>query len=87
MTEIPDGMPAPDVDGQASLPRRVGPKGLPSTRIERILRVCYVDCYGSNREASGTRLDPYPTAPILDLNGAKTLISWDRLVVCELVED
>jgi hypothetical protein len=49
LTEIPDGMPAPDVDGQASLPRRVGPKGLPSTQIERTPRVCYVDRYGGGR--------------------------------------
>jgi hypothetical protein len=29
----------------------------------------------------------YPAGPVLNVGGAKTLISWDRLVLCELVED
>jgi hypothetical protein len=37
--------------------------------------------------ASGTLLDLYPAGPILNIGGAKTLLSWDRLVLCELVED
>jgi hypothetical protein len=42
--EILDAMTRPDVDGRPSLPRRSGPKGLlPSTLIERTLRVSYVD--------------------------------------------
>jgi hypothetical protein len=86
--EVIEAMTAPTVDGQPSLPRRRGPKGLlPSTWIERTLRGSYVDCYGGGQEASGTLLDLYPAGPILSLNGAKSLISWDRLVVCELVED
>jgi len=81
-------MTAPTVDSQPSLPKRRGPKGLlPSTWLERTLRVSYVDCYGSGQEASGTLLDLYPAGPILNLNGAKALISWDRLAVVELVED
>jgi hypothetical protein len=88
MIEILEAMTAPDADDQVLLSRRIGPKGLvPSTWIERTLRVCYVDCYGSGREANGTLLDLYPAAPIPNLNGAKALISWDRLVVCELIED
>jgi hypothetical protein len=81
-------MTRPDANGTPSLPRRTGPKGLlPSTWIERTLRVSYVDCCGGGQEASGTFLDLYPAGPVLSLAGAKTLISWDRLVVCELVED
>jgi hypothetical protein len=81
-------MTAPTVDGQPSLPKRTGPKGLlPSTWIERTLRVSYVDCYGGGREASGTLLDLYPAGPILNMNGAKALISWDRLTLVELIED
>jgi hypothetical protein len=60
---------------------------LPSTWIERTLKVEYMDCYGSGQETSGTLLDLYPAGPVLSLAGAKTLISWDRLVLCELVED
>ena len=58
--EVLEAMTAPTVDGQPSLPKRRGPKGLlPSTWLERTLNVA----------------------------GARTLISWDRLVLCELVED
>jgi hypothetical protein len=88
LTEILDAMTKPDVNGQPSLPKRAGPKGLlPSTWIERTLRVSYVDCYGGGQEASGTLLDLYPAGPVLNLNGVKALISWDRLTVVELVED
>ena len=88
MTEILEAMTRPDSKGTPALPKRAGPKGLlPSTWIERTLRVSYVDCYGGGQEASGTLLDLYPVGPILSLNGAKSLISWDRLVLCELVED
>jgi hypothetical protein len=88
MIEIAEEITAPDVDGPSPLPRRIGPKGLlPSTRIERPLRVCYVDCCGGGREVSGTLLDLYPAGPVPSLADAKTLISWARLVVSEPVED
>jgi hypothetical protein len=60
---------------------------LPSTWIEKTLKVAYTDCYGSGQETSGTLLDFYPAGPILNVAGAKTMISWARLVLCELVED
>ena len=86
--EIIDAMTRPDSNGQPSLPKRAGPKGLlPSTWLERTLRVSYVDCYGGGQEARGTLLDLYPAGPVLNLNGVKALISWDRLAVVELVED
>jgi hypothetical protein len=88
LTEILDAMTKPDSNGTPSLPKRAGPKGLlPSTWLERTLKVAYTDCYGSGQETSGTLLDLYPAGPILNLNGAKALISWDRLTVVELVED
>ena len=88
MTEILEAMAAPTVDGTPALPRRGGPKGLlPSTWLERTLKVEYTDCYGSGQATSGTLLDLYPAGPILNIGGAKTLISWDRLALCELVED
>jgi len=81
-------MTAPTVDGQPSLPHRSGPKGLlPSTWLERTLRVAYVDCRGAGQETSGTLLALYPAGPVLNIGGAKTLLSWDRLVLCELAED
>jgi hypothetical protein len=88
LTEVLEAMTRPDSNGTPALPRRVGPKGLlPSTWLERTLRVSYVDCYGGGQEASGTLLDLYPAGPILNISGAKTLLSWDRLTVVELVED
>jgi hypothetical protein len=88
LTEILDAMTAPDVNGTPALPRRSGPKGLlPSTWLERTLKVEYTDCYGSGQATSGTLLDLYPAGPVFNIGGAKTLISWDRLALCELVED
>ena len=90
MTQILDGnlMTAPDKNGAPSLPKRQAPRGLlPSTWLERTLKVEYTDCYGSGQETSGTLLDLYPAGPVLNIGGAKTLLSWDRLVLCELVED
>jgi len=55
--------------------------------MNRTLRVAYTDCHGAGVETSGTLLDLYPAGPVLSLNGAKTLLSWDRLAVVELVED
>jgi len=86
--EILEAMTRPTAAGTPALPKRNGPRGLlPSTWLERGLRVSYVDCYGAGQETSGTLLDLYPAGPVLNVAGAKTLISWDRLVLCELVED
>jgi hypothetical protein len=88
LTEILDAMTAPTVDGQPSLPRRGGPKGLlPSTWLERTLKLEYVDASGSGVQTSGTLLDLYPAGPVLGIGTTKTLISWERLVLAELVND
>jgi hypothetical protein len=88
LTEILEAMTAPTVDGQPSLPRRTGPKGLlPSTWLERTLRVSYVDASGEGVQTSGTLLDLYPAGPVLGIGTTKTMISWERLVLAELVND
>jgi hypothetical protein len=88
LTEILEAMTRPDVNGTPSLPRRGGPKGLlPSTWLERTLKVSYTDAFGMGVETTGTLLDLYPAGPVLNLNGVKALISWDRLTVVELIED
>ena len=90
MTEILEAMTRPDANGQgtSTLPRRSGPKGLlPSTWLERTLRIEYAGAKGEARETTGALLDLYPAGPVLNVGGAKTLISWDRLVLAELVED
>jgi hypothetical protein len=78
----------PQTNGEAPLAKRGGPKGLlPSTWLTRTLKVAYVDATGAGVETGGILLDLYPAGPVLNVGGAKTLIAWDRLVLCELVED
>ena len=88
MTEILEAMTRPTTNGEAPLPKRTGPKGLlPSTWLKRSLRVEYAGAMGEMREATATLLDTYPAGPVLNIGGAKTLISWDRFVLAELIED
>jgi hypothetical protein len=69
------------------LPKQSRPKGLlPSTWLERTLRVEYVDARGDGQAASGTLLDLYPFGPVLNVGGAKTVLSWDALRVVQLVD-
>jgi hypothetical protein len=65
-----------------------GPKGLSlSTWVERTLKLEYMDSYGSGQEASGTLFDLYPDGLVMLIGEAKTVICWERLLLCELVED
>ena len=86
--EIIDAMTKPDSNGTPSLPKGAGPKGLlPSTWLERTLRLEYVDGFGTGVQASVVLLDFYPAGPVLHIDGVKTLICWERLVLAHLVED
>jgi hypothetical protein len=38
-------------------------------------------------EASGVLLDYFPAGPVMHIDGVKTLICWERLVLAQLVED
>jgi hypothetical protein len=88
MTEILDAMTKPDSNGTPALPKRGGPKGmLPSTWLTRTLKLEYVDGFGAGAEAGGVLLDYFPAGPVLHIDGVKTLISWERLVLAQLVED
>jgi hypothetical protein len=81
-------MSAPTVNGEGPLPKRNGPKGmLPPTWLNRTLKVEYVGSDGLGATTTAVLLDYYPAGPIFSVEAAKTLISWDRLVLCELVED
>jgi hypothetical protein len=85
--EILDAMTRPE-NGQPSLPRRSGPKGLlPSTWLERTLQVSYVDAHGAGVETRGTLLDLYPFGPVLSLSGEKTALAWDALRSVTLIND
>jgi hypothetical protein len=86
--EIAVYMTKPDKNGTPAPPRRSAPKGmLPSTWLNRTLRLEYTDCYGVPVETSGVLLDTYPAGPIVNIAGSKTLLSWDRLAVVQLVEE
>jgi hypothetical protein len=81
-------MTKPDSNGTPFLPKRTGPKGLlPSTRLARTLKLEYVDGFGAGVETSGVLLDFLPAGPVMHIDGVKPLISWDRLVLAQLVED
>ena len=60
---------------------------LPSTWINRALRVEYVDANGKGAATTGTLLDWCPVGPILLLAGARTILAWERLVLIELTGD
>ncbi len=88
MTEILEAMTRPDANGTPALPKRAAPKGLlPSTWLERTLKVAYVDADGMGAETSGTLLDLYPFGPVLSLSGEKTALSWDSLRSVTLIND
>jgi hypothetical protein len=81
-------MTAPDRNGTPSLPKRAGVRTMvPTTWIDRTLRVEYVGAGGEARETTATFLDWTPVGLLLNIAGAKTLLAWERLVMCELIED
>jgi hypothetical protein len=78
----------PSTNGEAPLPRRTGPKGLlPSTWIERTVKVSYADSSGKSRDTSGKLLDLYPFGPVLSMNGTRVALSWDAVNLIELQSD
>ena len=80
-------MSRPTQNGDKRLPRRDGHKGLlPSTWLNRSLRIECQDGYGV-AETTGVLLDVFPFGPVLNIAGAKTILSWDRLCLVELTED
>ena len=81
-------MTAPTTNGDKPLPRRAGVRTmLPSTWIDRSIRLEYVGAAGDARETTATFLDWTPVGLLLNIAGAKTLLVWERLVLAELQED
>ena len=81
-------MTAPTTNGDAPLPKRAGVRTMvPTTWIDRTLRVEYVGASGAARETTATFLDWTPVGLLLNIAGSKTLLAWERLVLCELQED
>jgi hypothetical protein len=81
-------MVAPTVNGDPLLPKRAGARSLlPSTWLDRTIKLEYVGGDGKGRESTVTLLDWTPVGILVNTAGAKSLIAWDRLVLCELKED
>jgi hypothetical protein len=88
VTEATDLYTIPKTNGDAPLPKRVGARTmLPSTWVSRTLRLEYVGAGGEMQESTATLLDWCGMGPVFNLGGARTVVGWDRLVLCELVED
>jgi hypothetical protein len=47
----------------------------------------YVGVAGDARETTATLLDWCPAGLLLNIAGAKALLCWERVVMCELIED
>ncbi len=81
-------MTRPTTDGQPSLPRRSGARSmLPSTWVERSVRVSYVDAFGEGIETTGTLLDWCALGVIVNLAGEKSVLAWDCLRAVVLIND
>jgi hypothetical protein len=81
-------MTAPTNNGDKPLPKRAGVRTMvPTTWLSRDVRLEYVGADGKARETSATLLDWCPVGLLVSVGGAKTLLSWERLVLCELQED
>jgi hypothetical protein len=79
---------AATTNGDKHLPKRNAPKALmPSTWLERTLRIEYTGAMGETREMTATLLDLCPAGPILNIIGGKSPLCWERLVLAELIED
>jgi hypothetical protein len=59
---------------------------MPSTWIGRGLRIEYTDSGGDALATDATLLDVYPFGPVLNIAGARTLLSWNNIALLELVE-
>lgn len=69
-------------------PKRNGYKGmLPSTWLNREVRLEYVGANGKPANSTGLLLDWYPFGPVLCIEGARTLLCWDRICLLELKEE
>ncbi len=81
-------MTAPDKNGTPGLPKRAGTRSMiPTTWIDRTLRIEYEGAGGASRETTATLLDWSPVGLLLNVAGGKTLLAWERLVLAELQED
>jgi hypothetical protein len=61
---------------------------LPSTWLNRTLRIEYTSADGLPSKTTGCLLEYFPFGPVLkSADGEKFALSWDRISLLELVED
>jgi hypothetical protein len=88
VTETTDLYTIPKTNGDAPLPRRAGARTmLPASWISRAVKIEYVGAAGEMQQTSATLLDWCGMGPVFNLGDARTVVGWDRLVLCELVGD
>jgi len=87
--ETNGAMTAPAGYEDAPLPKRNGHhRGmLPSTWLQRELRLEYIGADDKANTTTGVLLDWFPAGPVLNVGGARTLVSWDRIALIELIGD
>jgi len=81
-------MSAPTTNGDPPLPERAGVRSMvPTTWLDRCIRLEYVGPDGKGKETTATLLNWSPVGLLLSIAGGKTLLAWERLVLAELLED
>jgi hypothetical protein len=60
---------------------------LPTTWINRCLKISYTDAGGKAATTEGVLLDWCPVGLILFIAGSMTIISWDRVALIEPAGD
>jgi hypothetical protein len=88
LVDVTEYMIASDKNGAPALPKRAGVRSMvPTTWIDRTIRIEYEAAGGVSRETTATLLDWSPVGLLLNIAGGKTLLAWERLVLAELQED
>ena len=81
-------MTRPASYGDAPLPKRQSPRGiLPLSWTGRVIEVDYIGPDGAPAHAKGAYLDFCTSGPILNVEGRKTVVCFERICTVALVED
>ena len=86
MTDV--AMTVPGGFDDKPLPKRVGSRGLlPTTWLGRELRLEYTGADDKAQNTKGVLLDWCPFGVVLNVAGARTIFSWERIALVELIGD
>ena len=81
-----EAAPAVSPDGSRLLPRRPGRELFPASWLRRHVHVSYDDGSQKGKDLSGVLLEWCGAGLIVQANGSKNLLPWERVVLVELVE-